>query len=339
MRPGILYAEGEGRHDAGRDWMLTADAALEAAAASGSWELDPETGRIRLSAGAAALHDLPDPIPAAALTRGGWLARVHPEDRAVADAALDATLRDGVPLRLELRLRRRDGGHRWVECRGALRDRDGRSPRLLVLDLDITARRELEARAALGIREVEHRAKNALSTAQALVRLTRAANPAEFARLVERRLAALGRAHARLTAAPPGAGHLLRDIAAEEFAPYGREAARLHGPEVAVAAGSVQPICMVLHELATNAAKHGALSRPGGVVHLGWRRPGDGALLLSWREVGGPMLSAEPGRSGFGMALLEALLSGQLGGRLRFTWRPAGLRFAAVLPAACLAGD
>jgi two-component sensor histidine kinase len=319
--------------------MLDADDALEAVSASGSWELDPATGRMRLSPGAAALHELAEPIPAALLTRGAWLARVHPDDRAVTDAALEATLRDGVPLRHELRIRRRDGGFRWIECRGALRRGEGEAARLLALDIDVTARRESEARAALGLREVEHRAKNALSTAQALVRLTRAEDPAEFARLVQRRLAALGRAHARLTAAPPGAGHLLRDIAAEEFTPYGRDAVLLRGPELALAAPAVQPVCMALHELATNAAKHGALSRVGGIVHLGWRRLGDGALLLAWREAGGPPPGAVPGRGGFGMALLDALLRGQLGGRLRFTWRPAGLRLSAVLPAACLAGD
>jgi PAS domain S-box-containing protein len=309
---------------------------LEAAAGAGIWELDPRSGRMRLGPGACALHGLSHPAPPEAATLSAWRGRLHPEDRVRADAALELAARDGVPLRIEFRVRRPDGGWRWLECRGALAEPDG-PPRLVGLDLDITPRKEREARALLALREVEHRAKNALSTAQALVRLTRAGDPRNFARLVDQRLAALGRAHARLSAAPPGSGFALRQIAEDEFAPYGPDTLALHGEAVALSGLAVQPVCMVLHELATNAAKYGALSRPGGRVRLRWRRLAGGRLLVSWREAGGPAVRVAPDRRGFGMAMLDALLRGQLGGTIRFGWQSDGLRVTMLLPEECVA--
>jgi two-component sensor histidine kinase len=104
---------------------------------------------------------------------------------------------------------------------------------------------------------------------------------------------------------------------------------------------------MVLHELATNATKHGALSRVGGQVALTWRlvetAPGDSGaggggdgrrLVLAWDESGGPRLEGPPRRRGFGTRVVEATVGDQLGGRLRRDWRPGGLYVEIDLPAA-----
>lgn len=295
----------------------------------GSWELDREGRTIRLSPVAAMLQGLPRAPHAESLV--AWLGRVHADDRSAARAAFDAALHAGQALRGEWRLRGAGSQeYGWIELRGG---RVGVPPRLVGVHLDIAHRKAHEAAERLALREVEHRAKNALSTAQALVRLTRAEDPQAYARAVDQRLAALGRAHARLSAAPISGGIALRSIAEDEFAPYGGAgAAVLQGPLVLVAPAAVQPICMALHELVTNAAKYGALSSPGGKVLLRWRSGCDGGLVLSWREVGGPTVEQPPDRRGFGLTLLDALVSGQLGGRLRLGWGSKGLRVLAWLP-------
>ncbi|HYC02191.1 MAG TPA: HWE histidine kinase domain-containing protein [Azospirillaceae bacterium] len=189
------------------------------------------------------------------------------------------------------------------------------------------ARAEAERRQVLLMREVDHRAKNALAVVQTVVRLTRAATQREFLEAVEGRIAALARAHSLLANGRwSGAG--LRALAAEELDPYvgdGRGEAVLDGPDVALAPDAVQPTAMVLHELATNAAKYGALSHPGGRVRLSWSPTPDGGLELEWREEDGPPLAGPPGRQGFGSEMVAAAAT-QLGGTARFDWDPSGLR-------------
>ena len=106
-------------------------------------------------------------------------------------------------------------------------------------------------------------------------------------------------------------------------------------------ASAVQPVAMAIHELATNASKHGALSRPEGRVSLRWRLDRETATLrLTWTETGGPPVSAPPTRRGFGSRMIEATLEGQLRGSLDLHWHSDGLRAEIVLPAArVLAAD
>jgi PAS domain S-box-containing protein len=310
---------------------------VESAAGIGSWEVDLLTGRLRLSPNACHLHGLSYPPAPERATLTGWLTRLHPEDRPRAEQLVVAVIRDGGRFRHEFRLRHgRSGEWRWFEGRGRRIDSpDGTPLRLVGIDIDIASRKEREAQSLLALREVEHRAKNALATAQAVVRLTRAEDPRDFARSVEQRLAALGRAHARLSAATATEGVSLRSLAEDEFGPYGRaHALLLRGPEVALAARAVQPACMALHELVTNAAKYGALSRREGRVSLTWRRREDGGVWLRWAEHGGPAVALPPTRRGFGLAMLDAVVRGQLHGLLRFTWAPDGLRVLMCLPAA-----
>jgi two-component sensor histidine kinase len=145
----------------------------------------------------------------------------------------------------------------------------------------------------------------------------------------------------------------LRAVAERELAPYaparrgggGRAAPHvavsLDGPPVPLAPAAVQPLAMVLHELATNAAKHGALSAPGGAVEVRWRarrRAGeDGLLRLRWTETGGPPVFAAPARRGFGTRVVEATVRGQLGGRVERRWERTGLVVEVAVPLARVA--
>ncbi len=270
-----------------------------------------------------------------------WMAHLHPEDRAATAARFEAVVAGAAAqFAAEFRVRRRPPAEGWVwmASYGAAVERDpatGRALRITGVAQDIAERREAEQRRGLLAREVDHRAKNALAVVQSVLRLARRDRPEEFAASVEQRVAALARVHT-LLADRGWAGAELRAVAERElgsFLPGG--AVRLEGPPVALAATAVQPIAMVLHELATNAAKHGALSAPAGRVVLSWWLDGEGRLRLLWQEEGGPPVAAElPARRGFGSRVIEATIRGQLGGTLTLGWDPAGLSCAIALPTA-----
>jgi PAS domain S-box-containing protein len=247
---------------------------------------------------------------------------------------------DGPGARRELEGRRKDGSSVPLDVATAeWRDAGGRRFVTAVVR-DITARKEAEAVQRLLVREVDHRAKNALAVVQSVVRLTPAEDPRAFRAAVEARIAALARAHSLLA----GQGWRAADLRAllqAEVSPHaagGGAALRLEGPPVAVSGAAAQPIAMLAHELATNAAKHGALSVPGGLVELRWRveRRGpaaaDGTLHLRWAETGGPPVAGPPGHRGFGTRVIEATVRGQLGGTIGRRWEPTGLVVEVALP-------
>ncbi len=209
---------------------------------------------------------------------------------------------------------------------------------------DIDTRRRAEEARMLLAHEVNHRAKNMLAVVQAVVQLTRSADPAAYAASVSARIAALGRAHDLLARRDWG-DVALEDLARGELAPYlpvgeameGAARVSLRGPAVRLAASAVQPMAVALHELAVNAAKYGALA-PGhaGRVELSWEVPPPGTgLRLTWAEQGGPLLDGPPARRGFGTRVVDASISDQLGGRVERRWRPDGLICEITLPTSC----
>jgi PAS domain S-box-containing protein len=259
------------------------------------------------------------------------------------DGYLAAYLRTGerkiIGVGREVEGRRKDGSRVPLDL--AIAEwRDGEGRRFFTgIMRDISARKADEARRLLLIREVDHRAKNALAVVQSVLRLTPANEPRAFAAAVQARVAALARAHS-LLAESGWSGADLRAVAERELAPYAAQpgpAAILDGPPVPLAPAAVQPFAMVLHELATNAAKHGALSALGGRVEVRWRigrRTGeDGHLRLRWAETGGPA-ATPPARSGFGTRVIEGTVRGQLGGIVERRWEAAGLVVEVAVPLA-----
>ena len=196
---------------------------------------------------------------------------------------------------------------------------------------DITERRTSEDARHLLAREVDHRAKNALAVAQALVTMTKAGTTEEYASAVQGRISALARAHSLLSESRWQGAELAQTVESE-LAPYVRPGqGRLDGPPVTLRANAVQPVSLVLHELATNACKYGALKHEDGIVSVSWRVDLDGFLTLHWHEHGGPPVSA-PERSGFGSVLLNQVVHRQLEGKLLVEWRPEGIQVDVVLP-------
>jgi PAS domain S-box-containing protein len=198
---------------------------------------------------------------------------------------------------------------------------------------DITERKRSEAQIALLAHEAEHRAKNVLATVQATVHLTQADTPAGLKQAIEGRIQALANVHT-LFVQSRWAGAELRDLVTQEVSPYrqdGDTRVRIDGPSLLLEPHTAQTIAVTLHELATNAAKYGALSVPEGRVQIGWSRAADGRLVLRWTETGGPPVKP-PTRQGFGTRVMEAMIRGQLRGGMRFDWRAEGLACEIALP-------
>jgi signal transduction histidine kinase/DNA-binding response OmpR family regulator len=193
------------------------------------------------------------------------------------------------------------------------------------LFLDVTARRIATERQMLLAREVDHRAKNALAVVQSVVRLTRADDVRGYSRAVEGRVAALARAHT-LLAEDRWRGTEVRVVVEHELAAHRSSQLLIEGPALRLRPEAVQPLSMVLHELATNAAKYGALSVPDGRLAVNWRHDHPAApLQLRWTELNGPPV-APPERRGFGSTLIEATVRGQLGGTVVMHYRREGVQ-------------
>ena len=174
---------------------------------------------------------------------------------------------------------------------------------------DITERKRSEAQIAILAREAEHRAKNVLATVQATVHLTQSDTPDGLKQAIEGRIQALANVH-RLFVESRWAGAELHSLVKEELAAYsqGREArAQIDGPNVLLEPNTAQAIAVTLHELATNAAKYGALSVPDGHVQVEWSHEQDGRLVLRWTETGGPPVEP-PTRRGFGTRVMENMI-------------------------------
>ena len=197
---------------------------------------------------------------------------------------------------------------------------------------DITERKANEEARALLAREVDHRAKNALAIVQALVSLTRAPTRETFVEAVTGRVSALARAHS-LLAQNRWSGASLRKVVQDEVSAYERPGqVQYSGPDLMLSPKAVQPIGLLIHELATNAVKYGALSTVKGKVRVEWKLKGGDMLFLKWQESHGPLV-APPKQKGFGSNLITTVTGLQLGGDVEIDWAPEGIVVTASLPA------
>ena len=189
---------------------------------------------------------------------------------------------------------------------------------------DITEQKRSHEQIATLAREAEHRSKNLLATVQATVRLSQSETPDGLKRAIEGRIQSLANVHS-LFVKTRWIGADLSTIATQELAPYEKNQRRvsIDGPPVLVEPDVAQIIAMTLHELATNAAKYGALAVPDGQVELKWSHDTDGRLHLRWTESSGPKVR-EPTHKGFGGRIIEQMIA-QRSGTTHFDWRADGL--------------
>jgi two-component sensor histidine kinase len=193
-----------------------------------------------------------------------------------------------------------------------------------------------EANRELLINELNHRVKNAFATLQGLVvsTLRSAGSFADGRKAVEERIVALGRAHDVLTE-EHWEGADLCELALSILQPYRGDPQRVRvaGPDLRVNPRAAVSLAMVLNELMTNAAKHGSLAQPEGIVELEWALTGERPMQLQlvWTERGGT-IAAPPTRRGFGSTLIQQSIERELGGSFRNDFDSAGLTYTIALP-------
>ena len=297
----------------------------------GAWDWDRENGDCLWDDGHYQIFGV-DP-KSFAVSAENVRALIHPDDWDAMQTALEHLFNKREPYQMEFRVRRANGEIRW--CAGSAAptvDESGRVIRISGVTVDITDRKEAEERQVLLAREVDHRAKNALALVQSIVRLTRADSVKEYVGAVEGRIKALSRAHTVL-ALSRWQGADLGGLVEEELAPFRTDETGkivLDGPKMLLQPTPAQTLALALHELATNAAKYGALSSATGRVKLVWKIEG-GNLVLQWGETGGPE-AKKPATSGFGTRIILASVEGQLNGKATFDWAPGGLQCVMTVP-------
>lgn len=272
-----------------------------------------------------------------AIGLGAWCVTwrlYYPDGRPMphADCPMAVALKEGRPIRGAEAVAERPDGTRvpFLPFPTPLYDMAGNLIGAVNMLVDISERKEAEARQKRLIDELNHRVKNTLATVQSLAGQTfrRAGVPPEARDVFEARLFALSRAHDQLTNAHWASAEF-RALAHDICAPYRGEAdrIRLEGPPVKLSPRAALTLAMVLHELATNAAKYGALSAPGGTVSVSWNVANGTttpAMHIAWRETGGPQVKP-PKRRGFGSRLVEQGVHQELDGAAAIAFERDGL--------------
>ncbi|MFY9815956.1 MAG: response regulator [Pseudolabrys sp.] len=302
-----------------------------AAGQMGSWEWNVARGSIVWDQGQCEIFGV-DPstfVP----TLESIQPLINPEDFELLDRSFRKITKTTNTFQTEFRVLRPNGDVRW--CTGtaaASFDEMGRPIWLSGVTSDITERKRAEERQILLAEEVDHRARNVVAVVQSIMRLTRADSIDEYIGALDGRIGALSNAH-RLLAGSRWEGADLTRLVEEEFAPYrasGNERVKSRGPNVLLPPATAQTIALALHELATNAAKYGALSVDPGYVELTWQTE-PGKLELVWTESGGPQIGP-PDRRGYGSRAIVAGIERQLGGLVNFDWQASGLRCTLCVP-------
>jgi two-component sensor histidine kinase len=303
----------------------------------GNWALDLKTGRLIASEFFRANFVVGEGEPFDRYAQ--VTSRVHPEDRDRQAAEMDMAIEQHTDLESEYRTVSPDGEIRWILVRGrAAYDDDGTPARMTGVSLDITARKRADEHQRLLLDELNHRVKNTLATVQSIaLQTSRGVDPQAFEDAFLARIVALARAHDLLTSVA-WEGALLRDVIGQTLAPYvgddGETRARFSGPNVRLGPNAAVSLTMAFHELATNAAKYGALSVVTGRVDVDWQvdNPARPARLeIVWRETGGPKVSP-PRRRGFGSRLVERGLAREFDGQVTLSFDPEGVCCRMQLP-------
>ncbi|AOO81631.1 histidine kinase [Bosea vaviloviae] len=270
-------------------------------------------------------------------------ARIHPADRDRVRAAFTATR--GVEGAYETDFRIMVGDDiRWISARGLGNDSGMHEGHLYGIFLDVTGRKQAEEGHELLAGEMSHRVKNLLAIASGLTQIASrsSSTAAEMAKDLTTRLTSLGRAHDLVRPLPghQGTAALLGDLLSILLSPYEDMGAfsgriRVAVPRMGVGEGAATTLALVIHELATNSVKYGALSSDEGTLDVSGSLEGDDIKIV-WMERGGP--SVEPSKvSGYGSRLVARSVNGQLNGVIDYAWEPEGLIVTLTLRVAKLA--
>lgn len=279
-------------------------------------------------------YDYTGTTPAQAAT-AGWVTLQHPHHRERVLQGYASSVEAGEPFEDTAPLQRHDGEWCWFLTRTRpIRDQDGRIVRWFGTSTDITEQKETEARQRHLMREIDHRAKNALAVAQAVVKLSEGVTIGEYRQAVESRVAALSRAHSLL------ADNLWQDVDIRQIINGEVEARRglngkitLHGDCTTVGPSLAQPVTIVINELLTNAERHGALAMDKGDLAVSWETSPDDVVTIEWRESNARKRRPDHVH-GVGSTIMERIISQQLHGSIERRWKADGVTYAIRFPSA-----
>ena len=292
-----------------------------------SWQVD--TDRFTMDERAFGLWGLPW---SDAVTFEELSTHIHPADRDRVRAAFAATRSVAGPYEIDFRIML-GREVRWISARGKGAD-EGIVDRVMFgIFLDVTGRKQAEEGHELLAGEMSHRVKNLLAIATGLTHITSRSttSAADMAHVLTERLTALGRAHDLVRPLPghEGKAALLGDLFSVLLAPYDDSGAfagriRVAVPRMGVGERTATTLALVIHEMATNSVKHGALSAECGILDIS-STTDDDDLLVVWAETGGPAISGAPDMHGFGSKLISRSIAHDLDGALSYDWQESGL--------------
>jgi two-component sensor histidine kinase len=246
---------------------------------------------------------------------------------------------------VEYRVIRPDGELRWVETRCFISFSGvGQPHRVVGVSIDVTERKRVEEQQRTLLAELDHRVKNALATVSAVISHTRqgSRSVADFVAALDGRVHSMATTH-ELLSSHRWEGVSLTELVRRELAPYATaHNTEISGPGILLKPEAGQAMAMVLHELATNAAKYGALSTKTGRVAIRWDRHLNGharpPVVFEWREIGGPKVGAV-GKSSYGTSTIRDLIPYEIAGKVDLVLAPEGVRCRLELPADSLGND
>ncbi|MHC2088910.1 sensor histidine kinase [Methylobacterium sp. CM6244] len=277
-------------------------------------------------------HDLWDLPQQGTVSFEDLSSRIHPADKDRVRAAFSATRAILGPYETDFRITH-GTDIRWVSARGQGDDEGIDGAVMYGIFLDATGRKQAEEGQELLAGEMSHRVKNLLTIATSLTAITSRSTTttADMARELTQRLTALGRAHDLVRPLPgeQGKAALLGDLLSILLAPYDDMGAfsgriRVSVPRMGVGEAAATTLALVVHELATNSLKHGALSVATGTLDVSCPVQED-SIVITWTERGGPPVTAPEGPGGYGSRLLNRAMTQQLDGWLERIWDEAGV--------------
>ena len=326
--------------DALHDIHLRLQFALDAARV-GDWDLDLVNDTSRRSLRHDQAFGYSEPI--ADWGFANFIKHVHPDDR----ASVEQQFHDAVEKRTEwhpvCRVIWPDGSLHWIEAHGTVyRTLEGKPTHMLGIVANIDDRKKQEAQVVFLMREVNHRSKNMLAVVQAVARQTAVGDPKTFTERLGDRIQALSASQDLLISSNWKSVDLSALVHSQlaHFAELMGARVKTKGPALRINALAAQPISMALHELATNAVKHGALANSTGKVEISWKvEAGEPEALfkISWVERGGPTV-AIPSRKGFGFTVIGQMAELNLEAEVHLNFAPSGLTWHLECPVGKILG-